>query len=380
MVDKSYPPTHQYSSFTMKPKGPLKERVEIINSQFPYFFSGKRLLDVASNWGYFCFSNHCDFDEIVGIDINKNCTDYCNEHNKYAHIHFHHSSFRDYSSPIGFDKIFVGNVAHHLFMVTKDWSWIPKLHALSNGKVLVEGAQTTACKDIRELVPTELHGKFNEFQNEMAKYFKLTKVVKTTSYTPDRYLMLYDKIAPEKVKLKDLKVKKVYSNQDFKVFETQCGMVAKVFMRNSKAMQIWNGLVRVRLACNSPVTNGMAAEIYVGDKMVGWLENKLKGDTYRYFENERFLWNKICKHNIYLSKNGYVDLDTATINFNKKTNLLFDKSCVFPINKLTDESINIMKLLFNQSYKSIGTIDNVVAALKTKNSATVEETFRSSLL
>jgi hypothetical protein len=380
-VDRSYPPTHQYSLLTMKPKGSLKERLEIMESEFPWFFSGTRFLDVASNWGYFCFSNKKNFEEIVGIDINKNCTDYCKQHNRYGHIHFHHTSFRDYSSPLGFDKIFVGNVAHHLFMDTHDWSWIAKLHALSDGQVLVEGAQTTDCKDIRELVSPELHGRFNTFQMEMAKYFKLRKIVKTTSYTPDRYLMLYEKIMPEQVHLKDLKVKKIYSKQDFKVFETDNNRVAKVFVRDPSALQIWNGLIRVRLACNSPVTNGMSGEIYVGKRMVGWLEDKLKGDMYLYFENEKALWNKICEHNIFLAKNGYVDLDTATINFNKKTNLLFDKSCVFPINKLLDKSIDIMPVLFNQSYRMRGLFFTAIMdALKTRDSKQVEESFRRGII
>ncbi len=372
-----YPPTHQYNPLTMTPTGPLKERIEMIESEFPVFFSGVRLLDVACNWGFFSLSYARNFDEVVGVDVNKECIDFCNLKNRFAHVSFIHSSFRDYTSPFGFDKIFVGNVAHHLFMDTKDWSWIAKLHALCDGEVLIEGALTTECKDIYDLVPQELHGEFNRFRQEMEKYFTLTKIVKTTDYTPDRYLMLWRKKKPRHYQLRELPIKKVISVQDFKVYESEHNLIVKVFMRKPNAQQIWNGLIRVRLACNSPITNGLVGEVYIADTLVGWVEEKLEGRTYNYFENETELWNKICDHEIFLAKNGYIDLDTATINFNKKTGLLFDKSCVFPINKLENSSIDVIPVLYKQSYASqTKYLDDIMAAIKSRDSKVIEQTFR----
>ena len=190
---EAYPPTHQYNSFTMVPKGPLKERVEIITNNLPSFFIGNRLLDVGCSWGYFSFANARNFHRIIALDKNEKCIEYCNKKNKYAHLQFLQTGFRDYTSAIPFDKIFLGNAVHHIFMEIGDWSWIPKLHALSDGEVLVEGADTTQCKDIRECIPFDKHGIYNKFQEEMSKYFVLKRKIHTTSYTPDRYLMLYDK-------------------------------------------------------------------------------------------------------------------------------------------------------------------------------------------
>ena len=381
-VDRSYPPTHQYSLFTMKPTGPLKERLEIIDSEFPWFFNGSRLLDVASNWGFFSFHYAENFKEVVGIDFNKKCVDFCNQRNKHSHLTFEHTSFRDFSSPYAFDKVFLGNVAHHLFLDAGDWSWLAKLAAFSDEEVLIEGAMSTNCKDIYDLVPKNLHAEFNKFGEEIDRYFELIKKVKTTSYTPDRYLMLYRKRHQlPKHQLKELKIKKVYSVQDFKVFETPGNKIAKVFIRDPQALQIWNGLMRVRLAGFSPIATPLIGEIYVGARHVGWLEDKLLGEPYKYFENEKQIWNLICQHGMFLAKNGYVDLDTATINFNKKTNLLFDKSCVFPINKLLPESVDVMPVLFNQSYRMRGAyVSDVVSALKTKDSKQVEEAFRSGVI
>lgn len=377
-----YPPTHQYNTFTMKPSGPLKERLEIIESEFGEFFKGHRLLDVASNWGFFSFHHAKHFEEIVGIDVNSNCILFCNKRNRYSHLSFEHSSFRDYSTPLAFDKIFVGNVAHHLFMDVGDWSWLAKLHAFADDQVLIEGAESTCCKDIYEMVPKELHCEFNKFEQEMSRYFDLVKKVKTTSYTPNRYLMLYKKknMLP-KHQLNSFKIKKLYSVQDFKVFETENNTIVKVYVRDPRALQIWSGLMRIRLASNSSVTNNMTGEVYVGSRHVGWTEAKLPGDSYKYFENEKELWNLICQHNIFLSKNGYVDLDTATINFNKKTNLLYDKSCVFAIKNLLPESVDVMPILFNQSYMLCGSFfQDIVSAIKSQDSKKVESSFRKAMV
>lgn len=370
------PPTHEYNFFTMHPKGPLKERQEIIDEEFPYFFSGDELLDVACNIGYFSFYNKKKFKLIIGIDINKECIDYCNSHNKNAHMTFVHSSFRDFSSPFGFEKIFIGNAAHHIFLATKDWSWLAKLHALSNGYVLIEGAPNTNCQDIRELIPPEYHAVYNMFMNEISKYFTLEKQIATTNYTPDRYFMLFKKRQVPQYQLRDLPIKKILHLQDFKTYKSKDNLIVKVFQRNPNALQLWNGFIRIRLACNSSITNGMNGEVYVGHKLIGWTEKKLSGKTFRYFENETELWNKICDHNIFLSKNGYVDLDSATINFDKSTHLLFDKSCVFPIKHLGEESVNLYEILYNQSYRRRGSfIRNIMDAILSKDSFKVEKSF-----
>lgn len=371
-----YPPTHQYDPKKLSPKGCLKERVSIITNNFPNFFQGSKLLDIACSWGFFSLNSQSLFQEVVGLDVSNECINFCNHFNRYAHTKFICTSFRNFSYPYGFDKIFVGNVAHHLFLDCCGWDWLAKLYALCNGDVLIEGAVSTDCKDIAELIPDNLKSSFNCFQAEIQKYFTLKKIVKTISYTPNRYLMLYEKKIKPKYQLNTLPIKKVLSVNNFKVFLTKDNMVAKVFIRDPSGAQMWTGMTRIRLACESHLTNGMLGEIYVGNQMVGWLEKYIGGDTYRYFENEVALWNKICDHNVFLARNGYLDIDSATINFSKKTNQLFDKSCVFPIKALTDEIISLYPILFNQSYHLDKNIPiKIVEAIKTKDSKIIEKTF-----
>jgi hypothetical protein len=210
----------------------------------------------------------------------------------------------------------------------------------------------------------------------MVRYFNLKEIQKTTSYTPNRYFMLYEKKKKPAYHLNSLPVKKHIKKDDFDIFHTKNGLVAKVLVVKPSTYQIWNDLTRVRLACESPITNGMDGEIYIGNRLVGWVEKKATCQLYSYFENERELWNKICEHNVFLAKNGHFDLDSATINFTKKGQLI-DKSCVFPIKKLLDVSIDVYPLLFRQSYRSINReIPNkIVSAAKTRNSKLLEKTF-----
>lgn len=389
-VDEAYPPTMTFDVDTLEPTKVLKQRVDLIRRHFPTFFKGNsfkggyRLLDVGCSKGFFSLSSAEAFYEVEAIDHDEESIGICKDLNKYENVTFHQQSFREFISTTQYDRIFLGNVAHHLFMEIESWDWIKKLYALSCGHVLIEGALSTECKDMDEYIPDDLHSKFNKFLKIIEQYFHLLRIVPTVKYTPDRYLMLLSKKQPRIYALAQLPCVRVIREKDFKTFITRIG-----FMKLRKAIAkvriikqpIWADMNRIRIAACSPVSNGLIAEILDRGIYVGWLEAYSRNRKYRYFENEKEIFKLVCKHNIYLSQLGYVDLDPATINFFKGSNKLFDKSCVFPISHLRPESADAFPLLFNQSYRQIPHqvgLD-VAAAIKTHDPARVEYVFREAL-
>lgn len=373
---------------TLKPTNVLKERVELIDKFAPNFFNGNRLLDVGCSKGFFSLSNAKAFQQITAIDSNSKAIELCRFLNKSENIQFHHTGFRDFISSFQFDRIFIGNVVHHLFMEIEGWEWICKLAALSCGFVLIEGAISTECKDMKELIPEHLHRKFNKFLEVMQRYFYLTDKIPSVSYTPDRYLMLFKRKQPPQFEPLALPCIKVFKEDAFKTYLTKYRVhsyslfMKKLVAKTIKFTQpIWRDMNRIRVAAMSPISNGMIGEIWDQGNMVGWLESYSRERKYRYFENEKELFKKICIHNIFLSKLGYVDLDPATINFFKGSKLLFDKGCVFPISHLQEKSIDLFAVHLRQSYKTINekAVMKIVTAIKTNNPATVEKVFREVL-
>jgi len=381
-VDSTYPPTHTYDVTTMQPTGVLKSRVDLIDKYFPDFFRGKKLLDVGCSKGWFSLSSGKQFQEIIALDSNEKDIALCNDLKLYGNTEFIHSSFRNFISMSDFDRVFLGNVAHYLFMAIRGWEWISKLSALTNDLVLIEGATNTKCRDMKNLIPKQLHKTFNRFMKEMNKHFTLEKKVATTSYTPDRYFMLFKKKPLLRVKKSDLPILLDYHSSAYLVFLTKISAwkfaVAKICLVDQP---IWADRIRIRIAADSPISNGMIGEIHDKGKVVGWLENYSLRKKYSYFQGEKELFKRFCIHSIYLSKLGYVELDPATINFFKGSKKLFDKNCVFPLSRLKETSLDSFLFLLWQSYKTVSEeiVDKIMRALKTKDLAIVQSTYEEVL-
>jgi len=377
-VDKKYPPTHTFYIDSLKPYGFLKERLEIINEVSPNFFMGKRLLDVGCSKGFFSLYASKRGMKVVGLDRNPLAIEICRylsrKHN--LNVNFVCSSFRDFVAYEPFDRIFLGNVAHHLFLSVKGWDWIGKLASYSNGYVLVEGAKDANCRDMKELVPKNLHGDFNKFMYEMSRFFDLIRIVPSVSYTPDRYVMFFKRKPIQKFQLSNLQRTKTIKKGDFWIFKVKLGWfkvgVAKTIYKPMK-----NPMLRIRMASVSPVSNGLIGEIFENDKYVGWMEKYERSKPYRYFENEHELFKFFCEHQIFLAKNGYVDMDCATINFFKGSNKLFDKSQVYPICDITERQMRNFMINLNQSFKTITETEKekMMLAFQSGDSRIIQKTF-----
>ena len=341
-INNEYPPTHTFIIKDLVPTIILKERINLINRYFPGFFKGERFLDIGCSFGFFSLSNSSNFKKIIGIDINQKSIKICNLLKIKENINFFPVSFRNFIIDKQFDKIFLGNGPHHLFKEINGHEWIIKLAALSSNEVLIEGPINTECLDIKDF-PKE----FNNFMNQMDKYFKLIKMYPSVSYTPNRFLMLWKK---KEVKLKPRNFKKYYKND---IYTT-------------------NDRVTLFIASSSPVSNGLTG--FFGN---GWLEEFSNSDIYKYNENEKELFKLHCDNEIYLAKLGYWDMDSATINFFKENNKLFDKSAIIPISIIDLKYILGYQKLLRQSYKTIPLIvqTKIETALFSKDPNKIMEAF-----
>jgi len=380
-VDKEYPPTMTFDVETLEPTGVLKERVEIVESEFPRFFKGEKLLDLGCSKGFFSLVNADRFSEIVAIDHNPANIELCSMLNDSPWVDFRHTGFRDFIAYEDFDRIWLGNVAHHLFMEVKGWEWISKLAAYSNGLVLIEGPKDANCKDMKECIPKRLRRKFNTFMAEMSRHFRLVdRMVPTVSYTPDRYFMLFQRLPIRRVQLNELhlgkRLKPIEGSLDvLDVRKAKTGWltryVAKLIVSECRVPKL-----RFKIASMTPYSNGMAAEVYDGDDYKGWLEDYSPHTTLRYFEREHEVFRRFCEEQVFLSKLGYVDCDCATINWftNYKH---FDKNAVYPIEMLKPTTADSFIVMLRNSYRTINpeTQERIRKALHSKDSRIIEQIF-----
>jgi hypothetical protein len=305
----------------LEPTKVLAERVAIIRQHFPDFFQGDRLLDVGCAQGWFSLAHQDCFRKIVAIDGDSQNIEICHGLALSNRIEFQEVSFRDFWSHEPFDKIYMGNVAHHVFREIESHDWIAKLAALSLGDVLIEGPKTTACLDLKR----EGYSKtFDTFCNRMETHFDLVREAPAVSYTPDRYVMLWRRRVPNA--RAEEEIEKSYHEDKY--------------TRSTP--------VSVFLAATSPASNGLL-RLTEG----GWVEAFCHEKPFKYFENEAAIFERHCKHNAYLARLGYVDIDPGTINFFRGSLKLFDKGAVMPIALLEDIHVAAYRKLFEQSYRHI---------------------------
>jgi SAM-dependent methyltransferase len=372
----------------LKPKGVLKQRVERMHKIAPGFFTkSKRFLDVGVNKGWFSLyaSQFCE--EVIGIDSNPKFIELCNELKK-PNTEFVQTGFRNFTPNKTFDKIFLGNVHYKIYRECNGWDWLYKLASISTGQVLIEGPIDMNCQGItfkdKEL---EDHFNYEEFINIMNKFFILKKKEPTVSYTPNRYIMLFER-KPNKInkkfELKDLPVlSTIVASSRGRIFITKDNLVCKT----SKNFIFWKNKQRINIAGLSPVSNGLVGFVYEEGKCLGWMEKLLEGKFFGCFENEIELFKLHCMHQIFLLRNGYFDLDPATINFIKIDGKIvnFDKGATHPINILGLDNWDLEKGSYfkclRQSYKKLGKdiLLQISNAMKTKDSFEIEKAYKKIL-
>lgn len=369
----AYPPTHTYKVEGLEPTGILKQRVEIlkrVGNAAVFFKKGLRFLDIGCNKGWFSISKlNAPYKYVVGIDYNEEYVEVCKDvqafANRHRGLHFFNITFRDFIPSYKFDRVMIGNAHHYLYRDANGWDWIPKLAAVmtNGGLVLIEGPKDMSCDDMDGFFPPELEIEFTNLPAHMEKYgFRLIKSEPAVAYTPGRYVWLFKKQVPRN----NIPPPK------------EPGLVIKVndFGPHDR--------VRVELASYAPHSNPIDGWVKREGNIYGWTEGEMSDlKTYLYCENEKELFNAHCDRNVFLARNGYVDLDGATINFGVSGGKLvhFDKGSVLPVSSLgvyhydCDNGSYFIHL--RQSYNTIqeSIYKKIAIALATKDSKVIEECF-----
>jgi hypothetical protein len=184
-VNTSYPPTNTFDVETLEPTSLLKQRWEIMSREFPEFWCGTNLLDVGCNNGWFSLFNYQSFDYICAVDPYEAI-----EVGKKLNIGIGwiRCTFGKFESILKYDRVLILNGPHHLYNEAGGWTCIDKLATLSSEYVLTEGAKDRSCPDFKDYNPL-----FDLFENRMEEYFTKVKQVPSISYTPGRYITLWEK-------------------------------------------------------------------------------------------------------------------------------------------------------------------------------------------
>ena len=180
----AYPPTHSYKIDGMVPTGDLADRVAVIEREFPDFFRG-RLLDVGCNKGFFSLYHR---GPVVGIDTNAECVSLCRQ--LAPHAQFFEGRFGDHEFSAPFDRVFVGNGPHHLFVAANGWGWIDALAKVSCGQVLLEGPVDMTGVDAQRCIPADLSSVFNRIERDLALARHFWVVREVPSPLVDRFFTL----------------------------------------------------------------------------------------------------------------------------------------------------------------------------------------------
>lgn len=200
-----YPPTHTYRLVPLQPLGVLAERLKILNATVPDFFKADRFLEVGCSKGFFCLHAAHTSEHVVGIEPMEVCAKLCKDivaECGYKNVTVQQADFLEWHNPrrTRFDRIHLGNVYHYIFNKSKGWGWVEKLARLCapGGVVVIEGAKGMECvPDMPRCILPELQETFTHelFLAAMAPGFRLRTIVPAVSYTPNRFVMVFDRVA-----------------------------------------------------------------------------------------------------------------------------------------------------------------------------------------
>lgn len=412
--EKAYPPTHQYDFSSLTPKDVLKERIEIIDRICPEFFpEAKFFLDIGCSKGFFSMRAAQWGANVLGLDTDAEAVAISQDVARAKNLPalFIKKAFRSLEISAEpedrFDRVFIGNVHHYLFVDAGGWNFIYKLAALAapGALILVEGPTGMECQDMGRVIPFELQSLFNRdvFLSVMGRFFEPLKIVPSPSYTPDRYIMSFRR----RESVLDLDVEDTASHVPVKPEE-----IIHQNSRNGSSVSRFGNLVAkvydkpewcevplypsVALANEAPFSWPVVGGIYNGfktqtrdgtthiqNRFAGWLERYFDVPPFSYYEQESACFYAHCVRNIFFSSNGYLDPDAGTINFTLINNELvhFDKNSVVAIAGITHERIRRLDIEIRQSYKNPKILQRfacIVRALRSGDSHKIEDAYRAA--
>lgn len=364
----AYPPTHQYDLETLEPKDFLKQRFDLMPEDF---FHGKSFLDIGNNKGFFSLyaKKHCEY--VEGLDYDKKCVELCND----LGIPTTCTTFRDYIPKRQFDRILMGNIMHYMYRECNGWEFITKLAAISTGQVLIEAPTGMDCKAMNPVFETKhLRKNFNEklFFKSMERYFVLKSKVKSPSN--NRWIMLWERKPINKITFNELKNMNEIKNTNESVVYTSNEKIAKIQVNHSVT-----DFIKTFISSESPISNGVLEWIVnENGEYIGWTEQKEQKQTIPHRTQQSLVLPQLIKHQLYLTKLGYHEMDMGVSNF-FEDGIMFDKGGVWHIKEMQKEGIDdvengyffkMMKSSFGNYPFDYNTLHRV---LNTRDSFVIEE-------
>jgi len=351
-INEEYPPTMTFNLSTLEPTRELAERWKSLRCYGEFWNRGKKFLDIGANKGWFSIKASEKGMDVVSIEPYS--------YDTFVNVLIEHdwtieaidSGFRDFTYHEQFDRIFIGNAHHHVHKECGGWEWIDKLAALSSDLVLIEGPRDGSCRDLDTVLSREQVNDFDNFISKMERHFTLISCQPTIRYTPDRYIMLFERKPlcpiPEGIEV----INKPFKDDNY----------------------VYNNKVQTLVASYAPRTTSV-----IGITDVGWVELRLDSEIYVTYENQLEILKAHCRNNIYLSKIGYIDFDLATINHFKPSMLYFDKSAVIPIQHMNERHSYAIQKLFDMSFNFTSVPQDLLDAMDEKDAVKIQEAWKGWL-
>lgn len=316
-----YPVNLQFKLEGLVPTGTLVDRIKVFDDVCPNFFKdGKKLLDVGCSKGYFSFLAASNgFEKVVGIDPNVGVIDACRNLG-ISNVYLLPDTFRNFKIDDQYDRIFVGNGPHHIFAdCSGTWDWLGKLAAISSDLVLMEGGFDMSDNQMYSEIRPEWMETFtiDSFMSYAKKFFSIEKFVKSS--IEGRYVVL--------LKRKNNPISKSIQLRKLPVIHTirlGWNKLSTLFISEYDGKLIfckiypiteWVNLYGVSLAGNSGYTAGVLCTIKYDNEIIGWCKELIPNMKCCGPSDALETLKVACKYQIFLLRNGYIDVDFAFENY-----------------------------------------------------------------
>jgi len=372
------------------PTNSLIVRMKAFDEVAPEFFtSGTRLLDIGCAKGYFSLLAAKSGLEVRGIDYNPEAIDLCRIlQGSEVKTKFDCISFRNFPLlDTYFDRIFIGNGPHYMFVDSGgNWDWIDKLAILSTDLVLLEGGFDFEDPQMNDLVKVGVDQfNWNCFSKKAQEFFDILK--KVPSPIPGRYIVLLKKRTDistfKEVQLYDLPIEytfrlgwNIHSTLFLAYFEDEL-VFGKIYPIGCQPQCL-------QLASLFEKSSGIKCLIKLGDHYIGCCEKAYLQPEWQLLNDVRKLVKIGCELQIYLARQGHIDIDIALGNkliFRSGEIRIVDKNQIYPIKGLDERHAKlwVSTLIDSNLCLDSFSIEEIENSIVSNDSHRVELAFKNIL-
>jgi SAM-dependent methyltransferase len=363
------------------------------------------LLDVGCAKGYYSFKAAKAGLQATGIDYNIEAINLCDSLKDPVNqqLVFGNVSFRDLPLiDAYYDRIFMGNGPHYMFMGSGgNWDWIDKLAVLSTDLVLMEGGFNFEDPQMQGLITGPAIAKFHwyDFEKKAKEYFDILK--KVPSPVTGRYIVLLKK----RTDLSTFREVQLYDLPIDHAFRLGWKEHSTLFLTRLDNSEIWDW-DNMKPTMNEPVfakiypigcrpqalqlaslskhCSIIKAIIKFGDQYAGCCENYYTHPEWGQADDLIDIVRISCKHQIFLAKQGHIDIDIARGNVLARRGageIIVDKNQIYPTKPLDDRHAKLWRetLQNPELGLDIQVGLDVTEAILSCDSVKIEQAFRNVL-